>query len=199
MPDSGRARRIEEWVTTAGTVAGGLAALGGFVYLIGGMVMWLRFKTADLPADQGVAVMSKEQLFVVGLRLMVIPLLVTGTIAILLADRAAKERTGAGPLVRRLATVATLLLAALLLIWAFAVAGWPTGLAMLLAAVVLGGGVAVAITARNGSAAATRRRGKSRRRKRRSRKRRPRKRRRRKRPGHERRRRRRRARRGRAR
>ncbi len=148
MPDGGRTRRIEEWVTTAGTVAGGLAALGGFVYLIGGMVMWLRFKTADLPADQGVAVMSKEQLFVVGLRLMVIPLLVTGTIAILLADRAAKERTGAGPLVRRLATVATLLLAALLLIWAFAVAGWPTGLAMLLDAVVLGGGVAVAITAR---------------------------------------------------
>ena len=148
MPDGGRARRIEEWVTTAGTVAGGLAALGGFVYLIGGMVMWLRFKTADLPADQGVAVMSKEQLFVVGLRLMVIPLLVTGTIAILLADRAAKERTGAGPLVRRLATVAALLLAALLLIWAFAVAGWPTGLAMLLDAVVLGGGVAVAIAAR---------------------------------------------------
>ena len=148
MADQGRAGRIEAWLTTAGTIAGALAGLGGFVYLVGGLVMWLRFRTADIPADQGVAVMSREQLFVIGLRLMVIPLLITGTVALWLTDRATKGRHGASSAVKRVAIAAALLLLALALVWAFAVAGWPSGLAVLLDAVVLAGGIAGVIAAR---------------------------------------------------
>src|SRR5262249_55038773 len=70
----------EVWASI-GQVAAAVAACGGFVYLIGGLVMWLRFREADLPADQAVALMSKEQLLVVGLRLMVLPAAVTGVLA----------------------------------------------------------------------------------------------------------------------
>src|SRR3954470_15887412 len=112
--------RIENWLTRAGTAAGAVAGLAGFVYLVGGVVMWLRFRTADLPADQGVALMAREQLFVVGLRLMILPLLVTGALVTLLALRATSERTR-----RVVSWVAILTIAAVLLlivVWAFGVA-----------------------------------------------------------------------------
>ena len=133
-------------LVAAGTVAGTIAGLGGFVYLVGGLVMWLRFRTADLPADQGVALMSKEQLFVVGLRLMILPLLVTGTLAALLADRATSTHT-ARPLGWLTLALAAILLA-LVMVWSFAVAGWPPGLALLLEALVLIGGACVLVIAR---------------------------------------------------
>jgi hypothetical protein len=141
--ERGERRRIEELLTTVGTVAGALAGLAGFVYLVGGLVMWLRFRTADLPADQGVALMSKEQLFVVGLRLMIIPLLVTGTLAALLADRATNAR--AQRPVRWVATVGAAILAALLIVWAFAVAGWPPELAVALEVLAVAGGIGVLV------------------------------------------------------
>src|SRR3954449_4860204 len=71
---------IQGWITQAGTVAGSATALLVFVYFVGGVVMWSRFHTAALPADQGVALMSKQQLLVVGLRLMVIPAIVAGLV-----------------------------------------------------------------------------------------------------------------------
>src|SRR5918992_79410 len=102
-PDSPHGNVIENWLNRASVVAGYLAALGGFVYLVGGVVMWLRFRTADLPPDQGVALMSKEQLFVVGLRLMILPLLVAGLLVFVLALRMASTR--ARRLLHRLAIV----------------------------------------------------------------------------------------------
>src|SRR5918997_850930 len=127
---------LEDWLTRVGTVAGAVAGLAGFVYLVGGVVMWLRFRTADLPADQGVALMSKEQLFVVGLRLMILPLLVTGALVGVLALRAS-DRTRS--LVHRaaLGVLATMLL--LLVVWSFGVIGWPPILAVILEALVLAG------------------------------------------------------------
>ena len=73
--------------TTVGQVFGAVAASAGFVYLIGGMVMWLRFRQADLPADQAVSLMSRSQLLVVGLRLMILPALATGALAWWFASR----------------------------------------------------------------------------------------------------------------
>jgi hypothetical protein len=139
-------RRIDEWFTSATTIAGGVAALAGFVYFVGGMVMWLRFRTAGLPADQGVALMSREQLFVVGLRLMILPTLVTGTIAALLAYRAADAEGGARGTFGRAALAALACVAVLLPVWSFAVAGWPAQLAGLLVALVIVGGAGVAAT-----------------------------------------------------
>ncbi|HEX6618817.1 MAG TPA: hypothetical protein VF024_04120, partial [Solirubrobacteraceae bacterium] len=77
---------VEMW-TTVGQVAAAVAASAGFVYLIGGIVMWLRFRQADLPADQAVALMSRQQLLVVGLRLMVLPALATGVLAWMATSR----------------------------------------------------------------------------------------------------------------
>ena len=77
---------VEMW-TTVGQVAAAVAASAGFVYLIGGIVMWLRFREADLPADQAVSLMSRQQLLVVGLRLMVLPALATGVLAWMATSR----------------------------------------------------------------------------------------------------------------
>jgi hypothetical protein len=95
--------RGEVW-TTVGQVFGGVAASAGFVYLIGGMVMWLRFRHADLPADQAVSLMSRQHLLVVGLRLMILPALATGALAWLATSRTAGKTVlpdlGAGRLAR---------------------------------------------------------------------------------------------------
>lgn len=143
-----RGRNIDEWFGSATTIAGGIAALAGFVYFVGGMVMWLRFRTADLPPDQGVALMSREQLFVVGLRLMIIPTLVTGTIAALLAHRAAHQGESGRGLLGWVVLAVLAILAALLPVWSFAVAGWPAELAVLLGALIVVGGFCIVVTLR---------------------------------------------------
>jgi hypothetical protein len=81
------ARGLGELWTTVGQVFGVVAASAGFVYLIGGTVMWLRFRRADLPADQAVSLMSRQQLLVVGMRLMILPALATGALAWLATSR----------------------------------------------------------------------------------------------------------------
>jgi hypothetical protein len=83
----------EVWASI-GQVAAAVAACAGFVYLIGGLVMWLRFREADLPADQAVALMSKEQLLVVGLRLMVLPAAVIGALAWIATARTEPAQPG---------------------------------------------------------------------------------------------------------
>jgi hypothetical protein len=87
---------------TVGQIFGGVAASAGFVYLIGGMVMWLRFRHADLPADQAVSLMSREHLLVVGLRLMILPALATGALAWLATSRTSGRSVVPRPGVRRL-------------------------------------------------------------------------------------------------
>ena len=143
---------IENWLNRASVVAGYLAALAGFVYLVGGAVMWLRFRTADLPADQGVALMSKEQLFVIGLRLMILPLLVSGALVFVLALRVVSERTQR--LLHWVAIVLAVTSLLLLVVWAFGVAGWPPGLAVILDVLVLAGVACVILMRRRGSSAA---------------------------------------------
>ncbi|HWI08125.1 MAG TPA: hypothetical protein VNT54_11480, partial [Solirubrobacteraceae bacterium] len=107
--------------------AGAAAGTAAIVYVVGGMVMWLRFRKAGLPADQAVALMERQQLLVVGLRLMVLPALLTGALAWLVMRRRARRtvtlpddlRTG---LKAALAVVAVAL--ALLLPLSFASATW---------------------------------------------------------------------------
>lgn len=139
---------VENWLNRASVVAGSIAALGGFVYLVGGVVMWLRFRTADLPADQGVALMSKEQLFVVGLRLMILPLLVSGALVFVLALRVTSPRT------RRLLHWAAIVLVVavllLLVVWTFGVVGWPPALAVVLIVLVPAAAVLVLVLLRRG-------------------------------------------------
>jgi hypothetical protein len=88
---------------TVGQIFGGVAASAGFVYLIGGMVMWLRFRHADLPADQAVSLMSREHLLVVGLRLMILPALATGALAWLATSRTSRTSVLHEPGTSRLA------------------------------------------------------------------------------------------------
>jgi hypothetical protein len=139
---------VENWLNRASVVAGYLAALAGFVYLVGGVVMWLRFRTADLPADQGVALMAKEQLFVVGLRLMILPLLVAGSLVFLLALRMTSERTRR--LVHWMAIVTAVIVMLLLVVWTFGVAGWPPALAVVLVVLVPAGVALVMVMQRRG-------------------------------------------------
>ena len=84
-PDGDRSdvpERIQEWATRIGTVAAAVAGLVIVVHVLGGTVMWLRFNKAGLPADQAVALMTREQMLTVGLRLMVLPALATGLLAL---------------------------------------------------------------------------------------------------------------------
>jgi hypothetical protein len=118
---TGRALALSEVWTTAGQVLGGVAASAGFVYLIGGTVMWLRFRQADLPADQAVSLMPRQQLLVVGLRLMVLPCLATGALAWFATSRTSSISAVVEPDVgrfkrvrRRLGAIGKLRLAALL-------------------------------------------------------------------------------------
>ena len=71
-------------VASAAAIVGGLAAA---VYFVGGVVMWLRFRTAGLPRDQAVALMNRDEMFVVGFRLMVLPTAVAALTAWLLMRR----------------------------------------------------------------------------------------------------------------
>src|SRR5215218_7841850 len=146
-PGAERARsRTEDWLTRAGTAAGAVAGLAGFVYLVGGVVMWLRFRTADLPPDQGVALMSREQLFVIGLRLMILPLLVTAALVGVLVLRA---RTPSA--VHRTAAALVVVVLLLLIVWAFGVVGWPPGLAVMLEALIVAGAGCMVLMQRRGA------------------------------------------------
>lgn len=101
---------VGAWLQPVATAAGALAGLVIFVHFLGGTVMWLRFRKADLPADQAVALMTREQMLTVGLRLMVLPMIVSGLLAITLVwlgkrhrrprrvtERRAVERRAAAP------------------------------------------------------------------------------------------------------
>ena len=86
---------LRDSAQAVGTIAGTAAGLIAFVYLLGGAVMWLRFHTADLPPDESVAAMSREMLLTVGLRVIVLPAMVAGGLAIaLVAASRASDKNG---------------------------------------------------------------------------------------------------------
>lgn len=89
--------RVESAVTRIGAIAGAVAALVAFVYVIGGAVMWLRFRNVGLPADYAVAQVPRSDLLVVGLRVMILPALAAGAllagIALLRERQRAAQRT----------------------------------------------------------------------------------------------------------
>jgi hypothetical protein len=68
---------LETGLALAGTV--------GLVYVIGGAVMWLRFRQAGLPADQAVALLPKTDLLVAGLRVMILPAVAAAAFLVVLA------------------------------------------------------------------------------------------------------------------
>lgn len=87
-------------------VAGSLIALGAYVYLLGGLVLWLRYTAARLPTDDSVGALDSNRLLAVGMKALVFELVVVGAlllVAILIwnwmrkqddekkADKAAEE------------------------------------------------------------------------------------------------------------
>jgi hypothetical protein len=86
MPDSTQPS-LEHLVVRIGAIAGALAATAGFVYVVGGSVMWLRFWSAGLPADQALALVPRSDLLVVGMRVMILPALAFGLLILVLARR----------------------------------------------------------------------------------------------------------------
>src|SRR5262245_9250614 len=79
---------FEQLVTRIGTLAGAVAGTVGFVYVVGGAVMWLRFWRSDVPADQALALVPRTNLLVVGMRVLILPALAAGGLFLLLAKRA---------------------------------------------------------------------------------------------------------------
>ena len=108
---------IERWIQPIASAAGAAAGVVVVVVLLGGIVMWLRFRKADLPADQAVAFMPRSQMMSVGLRLIVLPAIVSGAVAatVVWAD---KHRT-TRKVLRAFCTVVVAVLALMLpLTWA---------------------------------------------------------------------------------
>jgi len=84
---------IERWIQPIASAAGAAAGVVVVVVLLGGIVMWLRFRKADLPADQAVAFMPRSQMMSVGLREAVVRRLKPSSIA---TPARAAQRSGSG-------------------------------------------------------------------------------------------------------
>jgi hypothetical protein len=61
-------------------VAGAIAGLGGYVYVLGGVVSWARFSAAGIPADQAVSLLADREMFALGLRSLVFVIAITGAL-----------------------------------------------------------------------------------------------------------------------
>jgi uncharacterized membrane protein YgcG len=94
------AETVETLVSRVGTLAAAAAGAVGFVYVVGGAVMWLRFWRSGLPADQAVALVPSTQLIVVGMRVMIIPALAAGLLFLFLAARSSGRLVPRRPLQR---------------------------------------------------------------------------------------------------
>lgn len=126
---------LSESAQAVGAVAGTAAGLIAFVYFLGGTLMWLRFYTAGLPPDEAVATMSRQALLTVGLRVIVLPALVAGGLAMaLVAFTQASRRDGVAkrlaprPTKHRFWQVAIAVVVLLALVLPFSVGGlaWLT-------------------------------------------------------------------------
>jgi hypothetical protein len=58
-------------VQAAIALAGGLVALSAYLYLLGGLVLWLKFTAARLPTDDAVRVLDGNRLLTVGIKALV--------------------------------------------------------------------------------------------------------------------------------
>jgi hypothetical protein len=83
---------LSTWVQPITTVVSSLAGFALVVYALGGTVMWVRFEKVGLLADQAVAALSRSQLMTVGLRLMVVPALVSLALTTVLVGIGRSER-----------------------------------------------------------------------------------------------------------
>jgi hypothetical protein len=87
---------IEGPLALVAAITAVLASTVGLLYVIGGTVMWLRFHEAGLPADRAVALVPKDDLLILGLRVMVMPALLSGGFLLALGSiwRAREIRLG---------------------------------------------------------------------------------------------------------
>lgn len=72
---------LGSWQVLAG-VATGIVGLGAYVYLLGGIVVWLRAVAARLPADNVVAVTENRVLLAQGVRTLFFELALAGALAV---------------------------------------------------------------------------------------------------------------------
>jgi hypothetical protein len=116
---------FEQLVTRVGALTGAIAGTVGFVYVVGGIVMWLRFWRSDVPADQALALVPRTDLLVVGMRVLILPALAAGGLFLLLAKRDNGKPTRA--------TVTVLASAAVVLVFvvpfSFGSYAWPVAAA----------------------------------------------------------------------
>jgi hypothetical protein len=61
-------------------VAGSLVALGAYVYLLGGFVLWLKLTAARLPTDDSVAVFESKRMLAVGFKALTFELLLAAAL-----------------------------------------------------------------------------------------------------------------------
>jgi hypothetical protein len=89
---------VEAVLLRIGTLTGAVAGTVGFLYAVGGAVMWLRFSRAQLPADQALALVPRTDLLVIGMRVLILPALAAGALFVLLAKRKCGRSSGSiGP------------------------------------------------------------------------------------------------------
>jgi hypothetical protein len=68
-------QKQRERVQTAIALAGSFVALGAYLYLLGGLVLWLKFTAARLPTDDAVRVLDGNRLLTVGIKALVFEIL----------------------------------------------------------------------------------------------------------------------------
>jgi hypothetical protein len=144
---SPEATGFRRWVADAGTIAGTIAGSVGIIYLLGGAVVWLRFWKAGVPPDQGVALMSNQQLLVIGLRLIVLPAVVAAVLVVILTAVWDKASASGRRWVLAGLVGLVLLLVLVGVPWRFSMARWPVSLGFILAALAAATGVGLAVAA----------------------------------------------------
>src|SRR4051794_8324578 len=89
--EANSAALLADWLSSAvsriGAITSAVAGSVALMYAVGGAVMWIRFRRAGLPADQAVALVPRNDLMVVGLRVLVLPALLAGGVFLGLALR----------------------------------------------------------------------------------------------------------------
>jgi hypothetical protein len=76
-------QRFAKRLRTAVTFAASLVGLGAYLYLLGGLVWWLRFTAARLPADEAIGAIDGKRLLTTGLKAMLFELLVLGVLMLI--------------------------------------------------------------------------------------------------------------------
>lgn len=90
---------LKEWALKALVASGSAVGFVGFVAVLGGAIMWVRFYAARLPADQAVAVVPNDELVTFG-AVTLVTFFVLGGLAVL-ASYLLDPDAGPGPATRR--------------------------------------------------------------------------------------------------